>query len=155
MREGESPTREQVAEAVFGCLLRANGFSVIARRVRLPPELREEEMPALFLWGDGVDVYTAEPRGVGMKRVLEMHASVVFRFRPDNSNWRTGSEVLNPLIDEIERVVMQPDDVYANANTLGGIVHRCWIEGKVSKATGDIDPEGLGGAIVPIKVMIP
>jgi hypothetical protein len=153
--ETVNASREQIADAVFALLQNVPGLRTVSRRTRLPTQIGQNEMPALFLWGDGVDLYTKEPRGAGLRRVYEMHAVLLFVSPHQDGDDRTGAEVMHPLLDEIERVVTAPDDFLANANTLGGMVERCWIEGEVVKATGDTDPKGIGAAVVPIKVMVP
>lgn len=38
-------------------------------------------------------------------------------------------------------------------NTLGGLVHHCYISGRVFKDPGDIDGEGM--MVIPIKLLVP
>ncbi len=42
-----------------------------------------------------------------------------------------------------------------NRLTLGGLVSWCRIEGRTVVETGDTDPEGLGGALIPLKILVP
>ena len=37
--------------------------------------------------------------------------------------------------------------------TLGGLVHHCWISGKVFKEQGDLDGQAL--LVVPIAILVP
>jgi hypothetical protein len=155
------PTRENIAEAVFAMLLRVDGFRYVSRRIRMPGPsvgaLSDDQLPALFLWGDGPTTYARQPDGM-LIRVIEMQAMLFFRAPcppEDGENWQTGSTVANALLDALEAEVLTPDDNVRNVNTLGGLVDRCWIEGVVHVATGDTDPERLGAARVPIKVRIP
>ena len=39
------------------------------------------------------------------------------------------------------------------AQTLGGLVHKCWIEGRIQKFQGDLDGQTL--IVVPIKILVP
>jgi hypothetical protein len=39
------------------------------------------------------------------------------------------------------------------AQTLGGLVHKCWIEGRIAKFQGDLDGQTL--IVVPIKILVP
>lgn len=45
------------------------------------------------------------------------------------------------------------DPGWPKRNTLGGLVHHCYISGRVFKDPGDIDGEGM--MVVPIKVLVP
>jgi len=38
-------------------------------------------------------------------------------------------------------------------NTLGGLVHHCYIDGDIFKDPGDIDKQGM--LVVPIKILVP
>jgi hypothetical protein len=56
----------------------------------------------------------------------------------------------NLILDAIEAIFpAEPEGV----QSLGGLVHHCWIDGKVFKDPGDLD--GVGMLIVPIKILIP
>ena len=39
------------------------------------------------------------------------------------------------------------------AQTLGGLVHKCWIDGRIQKFQGDLDGQTL--IVVPIKILVP
>jgi hypothetical protein len=49
----------------------------------------------------------------------------------------------------------QPDDpgFLDKRNTLGGLVHHCFISGRIFKDPGDIDDQGM--IVIPIKVLVP
>ena len=51
-------------------------------------------------------------------------------------------------------VSFQPRDTARDfAQTLGGRVHKCWIEGRIQKFQGDLDGQTL--IVVPIKILVP
>jgi hypothetical protein len=62
----------------------------------------------------------------------------------------------NQMLDAVEALFSPtPDDpgFPDERLTLGGLVHHCWIDGKVFKDPGDIDGQGL--VIVPITMLVP
>jgi hypothetical protein len=58
------------------------------------------------------------------------------------------------MVEAVE-AALAVDDFAHNTCTLGGLVHYARIEGIVVKETGDTDSNGLGGAVIPIKIMPP
>jgi hypothetical protein len=65
-----------------------------------------------------------------------------------------GGDIFYPLIEAVESA-LEPHVEPQGALTLGGKVFRCWIEGNSYMFPGDIDPNGQGMAIVPVKIMLP
>lgn len=49
----------------------------------------------------------------------------------------------------------KPDDpgFHSKRNTLGGLVHHCFIQGELFKDPGDLDGQGM--MVIPIKVLVP
>jgi hypothetical protein len=62
----------------------------------------------------------------------------------------------NAILDAIEALFTpQPPDPGWNDNrlTLGGLVHHCWIDGRILKDPGDLDSQAL--IVVPISILAP
>ena len=57
----------------------------------------------------------------------------------------------NLILDAIEDALRPPPG--QETQTLGGLVHHCWIEGDVFRDSGDLD--GQGCITVPIRVLVP
>lgn len=58
----------------------------------------------------------------------------------------------NAILDAVKRLFVNPGDP-SFAQTLGGLVHKCWIEGRIQKFQGDLDGQTL--IVVPIKILVP
>ena len=68
----------------------------------------------------------------------------------------TPASTSNAILDAIEAVFtpVPPDPGWNDSRlTLGGLVHHCWIDGKVFKDPGDLDGQAL--IIVPISILVP
>jgi hypothetical protein len=142
-------TREQVYQAVFAKLVGLQGTVSWSRRVTLPTQVPLVDQPALMLWEqpEKTDQSTPKPPN----RVWRAEVLVVFT---NDDKTVPGATIINPILDAIE-AAFAVDDPVRNACTLGGLVHYCRIEGQTYKETGDTDPSGLGGAIVPIAIRVP
>ena len=58
----------------------------------------------------------------------------------------------NAILDAVKALFADPGDP-TFAQTLGGLVHKCAIEGRIQKFQGDLDGQSL--IVVPIKILIP
>lgn len=61
----------------------------------------------------------------------------------------------NRIIEGVYRALApKPTDIgYPKRNTLGGLVHHCFISGNLFKDPGDLDGQGM--IIIPIKILVP
>ena len=57
---------------------------------------------------------------------------------------------LNGLLDAVE-AALNPFPL--EAQTLGGLVTHCWIDGSTDYHPGDLDGQAI--AVVPVKVLVP
>jgi hypothetical protein len=118
--------------------------------------------PALFLYdgvglGGGIMKYLERGRGRPPVRVISrtivVYAQIPGGGTPGGPDATTaGGTVFGPLAESIENAFV-PDS--EGAVTLKGLVSHCWIEGDSFWVTGDIDPQGQGMLVVPVKIMIP
>ena len=58
----------------------------------------------------------------------------------------------NAILDAVKALFVDPADPDFT-QTLGGLVHKCWIEGRIQKFQGDLDGQTL--IVVPIKILVP
>ena len=58
----------------------------------------------------------------------------------------------NAILAAVRAVFVDPTDP-TFAQTLGGLVHKCWIEGRIQKFQGDLDGQTL--IVVPIRILVP
>lgn len=144
-----TPTREQVFQALFARMQTVPGMTTYSRRITLPHQVPPGDQPALMMWEQ--PEAARNRTGLPDKRVWEAWIVLVFT-NPDVTV--PGATIINPMLEAIE-AALAVDDFGRNVCSLGGLVHYARIEGNVIKETGDIDPAGLGGAVVPVKIMPP
>jgi hypothetical protein len=142
-------TRETVMAALFARLQGIPGILTTSRRMTLPGAVLPGDLPRLMLWEQlerGANI-TGQPA----KRAWEAWIVIVFA---NDDPTVPGATIINPMLDAIE-AALKIDDYGRNVCSLGGLVHYARIEGTIVKETGDTDPTGLGGAVVPVKIMPP
>jgi hypothetical protein len=142
-------TREEVMQALFARLQSIPGVLTTSRRVTLPGAISPGDMPRLMLW-EQPEIATS---GTSLPDLRIWEAWVVIAFTNEDQDV-AGATIVNPMIEAVE-AALAIDDFARNNCTLGGLVHYARIEGVVVKETGDTDSNGLGGAVIPIKIMPP
>lgn len=142
-------TREQVMTALFARLQSIPGIVSTSRRMTLPAAVSPGDQPRLMLW----EQPEITRGGTALPDLRLWEAWVVIVFTNQDLDV-PGSTLINPMLEAIEDA-LRIDDYGHNNCTLGGLVHYARIEGVIVKETGDTDSNGLGGAVVPIKIMPP
>jgi hypothetical protein len=157
-------------------LLKTNcgtAFQTYSRRLVMWEQLAQSlqnggsqiRQPALYLF-DGMIVpesgminYDRTQRSVPNKREIQ-RAIVIYAQIPGGGTpagidqTTAGGDVLYPLIEAVENAIEPTPNEYG-AQTLGGLVYHCWLQGKAYTFSGDIDPQGQCMAILPVKMLIP
>jgi hypothetical protein len=157
------PTREQVFSAIFDRLKTAPGFTKYSRRMIdysvIPPGI----MPICILWEQPEESDYGTHQRI---RIDHWHALVVIFFqndsRPQEDDPTTaipGATIINPLVDAVNRA-LGPDDGQGNltlrdADHPTGLVQWVRIEGTTVIETGDTDSAGIGGAMIPLRILVP
>lgn len=62
------------------------------------------------------------------------------------------AQTTNAILAAVRTTFVDPTDP-SFVQTLGGAVHKCWIEGRIQKFQGDLDGQTL--IVVPIKILVP
>ena len=62
------------------------------------------------------------------------------------------AQTTNAILAAVRALFVDPTEPDL-AQTLGGLVHKCWIEGRIQKFQGDLDGQAL--IVVPIKILVP
>jgi hypothetical protein len=151
-------TREQIFGALFNLASTGEGrpgritwpgggqLAYTSRKVKLWADLTAQ--PALC---------QAEPKeaisqvtGLPSKRLLK--ASWMLFHSTATGSLIPPTITNNNALDAIEALLAPPDDG-TGRQTLGGLVHHCWIEGDIFKDPGDLDDQAL--LIVPISILVP
>lgn len=127
-------------------------FITIGRRVKLFHEVDDAQQPACFQaeWGTTEEQRTSMP----YKSTVDIRWIIYQCVGRDPSAL---GAVENNLILRGVRTALAPsieDPGFPDErNTLGGLVHHCFISGNIFKDPGDIDNQGM--LVVPIKVLVP
>lgn len=157
MSAGPRPTREVVFSTLFALLQTALGFTTYSRRMLDYSAIAPSLLPCLILWELHGEV---DRHGRGLRREW-WDAMLVGVFqnpsRPQNGDPTTaiaGATILNPLLDEVF-AVLEADDQISNELTLAGLVQWVRIEGKLIIESGDTDAGGLGGFVLPLRILVP
>lgn len=151
--------REAIWAALYALLQTKVGSSYVTkgRHHVQPPTLTPEMQPAMFL----VQVReTRAPRpvvGAPVKLTLSgfiiLYAQMPAPLLDDvGAETVLGATTLNAMLQAIDDA-LQPTDLSTGRQTLGGLVHHCWIEGDVEMDPGIYTQQGA--AIVPIKMLVP
>lgn len=121
-----------------------------ARRFKLFSDVGINDQPALFLVAHDEETTQKGP-GIPSRRSL-MYSAICY-CRAEQGD--VGDTFINVMLTAIEQVLApQPGfDIATNIQTLGGLVYKCWIKGKIFRDPGDIDNQAM--LIVPIEVMLP
>jgi hypothetical protein len=144
-----SASREVIMGALFTRLQTMPGIAHFSRRMTLPHQVPPADLPCLMLWEQ--PEMARNVTSLPDKRVFEAWAVIVFI---NGDPTVPGATIINPLLDAME-AVLKVDDFARNVCSLGGLVHYARIEGLIIKEVGDTDTTGLGGAVIPIKIMPP
>jgi hypothetical protein len=151
------PSREEVFQALADKLSAVDGINYTSRRMALPAAFNsigttgtvDERLPCLLVWEQNEE---NKHKGLGIPPTRTWEAWIVVYFM-NPTNDIAGATIINPILDAIEAALAP--DIVTSKQTLGGLVSHAWIEGPVTKSLGDVDTEGFGGAVIPVRMLIP
>lgn len=127
-----------------------NTWSTTSRRLKLWGDVPADAQPAAYVVEhEEHDEY----RNLGVLR-RRLSARVWCYARTDDPN-TVGGSLINTMLESFETqfAMTSADNYSTGANTLGGLVYFCRMEGRVFKDPGDIDNQLL--LIVPLVVEMP
>ncbi len=151
------PTREAVFSALFALASQGEGqggaftfgagqaLAYTSRRVRLWSDLPAQ--PALCQAEH--DETVTEATGLPSKTTLS--ASWILYHEAAKDPTAVPATTSNDLLDAVQALFPAGDP--DNVQTLGGLVHHCFINGRIFKDAGDLDGQAL--IIVPITILLP
>ena len=126
-------------------------FITVSRRVKLFSDVPGRSQPACYQAEHG----TTEDQVTGMPYRSVVEANwIVYQDESKDSNGIGAIEnnlILGGIRDALAPFPQDPG--YPKRNTLNGLVHHCFISGKIFKDPGDIDGQGM--MVIPIKVLVP
>jgi hypothetical protein len=149
------PSRVAVYGALFARLYGLPGFMTYTQRAVLPADITADNSPLLsLLHGNGEDTYD----GNRLEK-REWDAYIVIYFLKIDLTV-PGSTIIDPLLDTVYDA-LQPDNLLQNVlvlrDPITGQQLASWvrIEGTTVVENGDTDTQGLGGALIPIRMLVP
>lgn len=140
--------RELIYSSLFRIVSDAANFATKSRRLRHWSDVAPAEQPALFM---------SEKGGVGSKASTAYNAPTkwvlsadIYIYAHSSAPYISPAEILNPLVDAVERA-LAPDPI-TGLQTLGlnGMVLATWLSGKVDTDEGVLGDQAL--AIIPIEI---
>ena len=88
----------------------------------------------------------------GQPAITTLSASWLIFHQAGRDDDAIPAQTTNAILAAVRALFVDPTDP-AFAQTLGGLVHKCWIDGRIQKFQGDLDGQTL--IVVPIKVLVP
>jgi hypothetical protein len=145
--------REAIAATLF-TIVQAEAGKVVnlvtsSRKLRHFDSVKSAEMPALFQ-AQNPETYERTVADGPPKRTMHFR---IWLYTADAQQPEViPSQQINNMVDAIE-AAFAPSPL-TGMFTLGGLVHRCWIEGIIEIYEG-VTSDGKSIAIIPIAVLMP
>ena len=138
-------SRETIYSNLFSTLVTASGVKSSSRREKDFSQVDSGQSPALFLVQQDEDTRIKEK----IPTIWTLRCDVVLVVITPSDSDAVPASTLNPLVDAIVATLMPTG---ANAEqTLGGIVTRCRVSGKIRYADGAQENSAL--VIIPIEII--
>ena len=136
--------REAIYSALFTLLQGTGTYVTKSRRLKHWNDVPKDAQPALFM---ATGNQTAETvRGQPTRWTLSVDVYVYVR----TDGGADPGPIINPLLDAIE-AALAPNAI-ENAQTLGGLVTWCRIEGAIETDEGTLGDQAV--AIIPISILV-
>lgn len=138
-----------LAQAQFATPINGRlSWAIVSRRVKLWSDVAAADQPALFIAEHGETIAYASENTPG-KTILNVDLLLYVAGAKDPES--IPARDLNVALDALFSA-LAPDPA-SGRQTLGGLVYRCRIEGRIVKDPGDLDGQGL--ALVPVRILAP
>lgn len=142
---------ELIMQTLFDKLVKEippNIFASQSRRFKFMDQVEVASRPFFCFLEEG-EQYSYESENVPVK--LSISPKIFVYINTPNADDVPASQ-LNKLVKAISDV-LKPDPSDQGTQTLDGLVSHCRIEGAVIKVPGDIDGDGNGLAVIPLKIL--
>jgi hypothetical protein len=136
---------ETIYQALFD-LTASLGLAFTARRVRTFDDLPAQ--PALCQ----AETEETVTQVTGRPSITTLGAHWLLFHQAGKDSDAIPAQTTNALLAAVRALFVDPDEP-DGAQTLGGLVHKCWIDGRIQKFQGDLDGQTL--IVVPIKILVP
>jgi len=140
--------REPIYAALFALVSSVAGVKVASRRLKAFADIGSGDQPALFMEqkSELCTVVTKMPA----VWTLSVYLLIYINTGGNDANV-IPSSVINPIIDAITAQLVPP--LQFGDQTLGGLVHRCRIDGMIELVEGVQGDQAF--AIIPVQVLVP
>lgn len=140
--------REAIYAALFELVSNVPGVIVAERRLRHWNDVKPVEQPYLCVAQGNQTTTQGNPvKGLHAKWLMEAEIYVYVQ----TTGKKIPGSVLNPIIDAIEQALAPSFPDIQLCQTLGGLVHHCWIEGTIETDEGTLGDQAV--AIIPISIL--
>ena len=133
--------REAIYSAIWA-LAPVNQFVTYSRRLKPYDALKPAQYPALFQAQSDEQV----KRMANMPPAIDGQVNWWLYAYTDPAGTKSPAEIINPLVDACENALAATEGY---AQTLGGLVSQCWIEGTIKTDEGLLDNYSV--AVIPIR----
>lgn len=130
----------------------ARRFITISRRVKHFSDVPSDAQPACFQ----AEHTSAEEQRTGLPYKTTLEANWIIYQSVGRDRTAIPTIENNLIIGGVRRALApRPNDpgFLDKRNTLGGLVHHCFISGRIFRDPGDLDDQGM--IVVPIKLLVP
>lgn len=138
-------TREPVYAALFSLLSNIAPFVTTSRKLMHWDDVSIGAQPALFMAQRGETAQIT--RGQPTRWLLEVDIYIYVK----TAGATAPAQLINPLLDAIT-AALAPSVSPDYTQTLGGLAHHCWIEGRIETDEGTLGDQAV--AIIPIRILI-
>jgi hypothetical protein len=142
--------RRQISQALFAQLRTAYNWARSERGTEIWSNVAPVDQPFLGLLCPREAA--SEPQAWGLTRWERFYFAMIY-MRRDQAPLEEGeyfSDLIDDLLDAIDKVLA--GDLPGEANTLGGLVTQCTIEGDIMVDAGILDNQAV--ILVPIHVIV-
>lgn len=147
---GDDTDREPIYEALFALVAASAPFVTKSRRWR-PWDQVSDAQPAIFMTQNAEDWRRVR----GLPPVVALEVDIILYSNVGSDPTILVSPPINALIRAVATALKPTTsgDAALNVQTLGGLVFRAWIEGRVEIREGMIAGQAI--AMIPVKILIP
>jgi len=127
-------------------------FKTVSRRVQLFSDVATSSQPACFQ----AEHTSTEGQVTNLPYKTTLEANWII-YHATGKDKKSIPTIENNLIIKGVRIALEPKPndpgFHDRRNTLGGLVHHCFISGRIFRDPGDIDDQAM--IVVPVKLLVP
>ena len=140
-------SREQIYSAIFALASAKTGIKSSSRRLKHWEEVAPGDQPALFM----VQRHENAKMVTRIPTIWTLRVDFVLYGHNSGQDSVAPMISLNPIVDAIVAKLIPPPGV--EEQTLGGLVHRCRIEGDILTDEGQLGNQAI--VVIPVTIIAP